>query len=50
MEIGKKRNPNDPIKGIDLERLARMHQDLERALEFLTKETEELRKDLEGKK
>lgn len=50
LEVAKRKNPADPIKGIDLERLGRMQQDLENALIAITKETEELRKQLVEKK
>jgi hypothetical protein len=46
---GKKRNPDDPIKGIDVQRLARMQIELEMALAALKKTTEELREQLEDK-
>jgi RNA polymerase sigma factor (sigma-70 family) len=46
---GKKRNPDDPIKGIDVQRLVRMQGELEMALAAIKKETEELRKQLEEK-
>jgi hypothetical protein len=50
VELGKKRNPDDPIKGIDLEKLAKLQLRLEEALEHLRKETEELRKEATEKK
>jgi RNA polymerase sigma factor (sigma-70 family) len=50
VEFGKKRNPNDPIKGLDLERLGQLQRNLLLVNEALKKETAELRKELEGKK
>jgi len=50
LEVAKRKNPADPIKGIDLERLGRVQQELEHGLAAITKENEELRKQLEEKK
>ena len=50
VELAAKQNPSDPIKGLDFVRLAKMQLALEVALSELKKETEELRKELEGDK
>ncbi len=49
-ELSKKLKPDDPIQGIDFERLQQMQTGLETLLNVLKKETEELRKQLEEKK
>jgi hypothetical protein len=49
-EVAKKRGPDAPVKGVDLERLMKMQKGLEHALEQLKKETEELRQQAGEKK
>lgn len=49
-EVAKKQNANDPIKGIDLERLSRLQADLEEQLGILKKQTDELRQQAQRKK
>lgn len=48
-ELGKKRKLDDPIEGLDLDRLTRMHEGLEAALAELKKQTDELRQQVEKK-
>jgi hypothetical protein len=49
VEAAKRKNPADPIKAIDLDRLARLHGQLQMAVESLKSETEQLRQELEKK-
>jgi RNA polymerase sigma factor (sigma-70 family) len=49
-EAGKKGNPLGVVNGIDVGRLTRMQEELEGALNMLKRQTDELRKELEGKK
>ena len=50
VEIAKKKNPNEPINGIDFDRISRMNGDLKSALAKVRAETEELRMSLKGMK
>jgi hypothetical protein len=44
VEQFKKLDPKDPTRGVDLETIGERYRELEGALEFLKKRTEELRK------
>jgi RNA polymerase sigma factor (sigma-70 family) len=50
VELSKKRNPDDPIEGIDIDHLSKMQTQLETMLGELKRETELLRTQLEEKK
>jgi RNA polymerase sigma factor (sigma-70 family) len=51
-ELGKKQNPDQPVEGVDVERVGQMATQLEAALEHFKKQTEALKKEVEaaGKK
>jgi hypothetical protein len=49
-DVAKKQNPDEPIKGFDLERMTKLTRDLKSGLDELKKDTEELRKQAEAKK
>jgi hypothetical protein len=47
-QLGKIQNPANPPQGIDADRIGRMIGDLARAREYLKKETEKLRQEVEA--